>query len=81
MSKTIRNFSLADYYFELLRNLNADSKIELISKLTQSLKKSENDQETSLESLYGAYKSDETAEDIISQIRSSRTFNRNTESL
>jgi hypothetical protein len=34
-----------------------------------------------LQSLYGAYQSDETAEDIIAAIRSSRTFNRNTEPL
>ncbi|MBK7884273.1 MAG: hypothetical protein IPJ81_11110 [Chitinophagaceae bacterium] len=72
--------SLADYYFGFLKNLNSDSKLDLISKLSQSLKESQTISENSLQSLFGAYKSDETADEIISEIRASRVFNRNTES-
>jgi hypothetical protein len=76
-----QNISVADYYFGFLKNLNPDSKVDLISKLSQSLKERENNQDTPLQSLFGAYKSDETAEEIIAALRASRTFNRNTESL
>ena len=73
--------SIADYYFGFLKNLNSDSKLDLISKLSQSLKNTEVSPETSLQSLFGAYKSEESAEDIIHEIRQSKIFNRNTESL
>jgi hypothetical protein len=80
MSSKMKKISLADYYFELLSNLNADSKLDLISKLSQSLKKEDKENKT-LVSLFGAYKSDESAEEIIAQIRGSRSFNRNIEPL
>ena len=81
MITSSQHISLADYYFGFLKNLNSDSKLDLISKLSQSLKEGETIPETSLESLFGAYKSDESAEEIIAQLRASRVFNRNTESL
>ena len=81
MSTANRHISIADYYFEFLKNLNSESKRDLISKLSQSLKATESEEDTSLQSLFGAYKSSESAEEIITSIRSSRTFNRNTESL
>lgn len=75
--------SLADYYFGYLKNLNSDSKLDLISKLSQSLKKKENEisGEISLQSLFGAYQSEETADEIINELRASRVFNRNNELL
>lgn len=73
--------SLADYYFGFLKNLNTDSKLDLISKLCQSLKEPETISETSLQSLFGAYRSEETAEEIIAELRATRMFNRNIESL
>ena len=81
MASINQNISIADYYFDFLKNLNSNSKLDLISKLSQSLKESEKNSETSLQSLVGAYKSDETAEEIIAELRESRIFNRNTESL
>ena len=81
MNTSAHHISLAEYYFGFLENLNADSKLDLISKLSQSLKKDETTQETSLQSLFGAYKSDETADEIIAEIRASRVFNRNIEPL
>ena len=73
--------SLADYYFDFLKNLDAESKLDLISKLSQSLKKKNDTPETSLQSLFGAYPSEETADEIIAELRASRVFNRNTEPL
>ncbi len=81
MNSSTQHISLADYYFGFLKNLNSDSKLDLISKLSQSLKEMETTPNMSLESLFGAYKSDETAEEIIAELRASRVFNRNTEIL
>jgi hypothetical protein len=81
MAAITQNISIADYYFGVLKNLNSNSKLDLISKLSQSLKESERTEETTLQSLFGAYKSDETAEEIIAEIRASRVFKRNTELL
>ena len=38
MNPAIQNSSLADYYFGILKDLNVNSKLDLISKLSQSLK-------------------------------------------
>jgi len=81
MAGNVNKISLSDYYFELLRNLNADSKLDLIARLSQSLKKSEKEKNISLEELFGAYKSDESAVEIIAELRASRTFNHKTETL
>jgi hypothetical protein len=81
MNTSSQHISLAEYYFGLLQHLNADSKLDLISKLSQSLKEDETISETSLQSLFGAYKSGETADEIIAEIRASRLFNRNIETL
>jgi hypothetical protein len=81
MTSLAHETNLADYYFGFLENLNRDSKLDLISKLSQSLKNGENVAEPTLQSLFGAYKSDETAEEIIDGIRASKIFNRNIELL
>ena len=75
MISSAQPISLADYYFDLLKNLNS------ISKLSQSLKENKTLPEISLQSLFGAYKSDETADEIIAELKASRIFNRNIESL
>lgn len=81
MNTSTRDNSLANYYFNFLKNLNSDSKLDLISKLSQSLKTDEIVSETSLQSLFGAYKSEETADELIAELRASRVFSRHTESL
>ena len=81
MNLSSQHISLADYYFGFLKDLNPDSKLDLISKLSQSLKKSDETPPVSLQSLFGAYKSEETADEIIEQLRASRVSNRNIETL
>lgn len=81
MKSAAQHTSLADYYFSFLKNLNADSKLDLISKLSQSLKQASHNNNTSLQSLFGAYRSEETADEIIADIRTSRLANRNIELL
>jgi hypothetical protein len=74
MNSSTQHIDLADYYFSFLKNLNANSKLDLISKLSQSLKNKDTVSETSLQSLFGVYKSEETAEEIIAELRSSRDW-------
>ena len=76
-----QHISPADYYFGILKNLNSESKLDLISKLSQSLKASRTDHKTSLKSIFGSYKSEDTAEEIIAELRTSRVFKRNIEML
>jgi len=68
--------STADFYYGLLNNLSADSKLELISRLSESLKTKKKTKEIILGSLFGAFKSKKSAEEIIAEIRADRTFNR-----
>lgn len=75
------NFNLIDSYFELLNNLSPASKRELISKLSDSLKGSQKPSNKSLKDLYGAFVSKKSAEEIITDLKDSRVFNRNTEGL
>ena len=81
MISSTHNISVAGYYFVFLKHLSSKSKLDPISKLSQSLKENETVQEISLQSLFGAYQSDETAEEIIAELREARVFNRNIESL
>ena len=81
MNTSLEHNNLADYYFGFLKNLNSDSKLDLISKLSRSLKENDTTSEPSLQSLFGAYKSKESAEEIIDKIRQSRVSNRTVEEL
>jgi hypothetical protein len=81
MIASSQNNSLADYYFDFLKNLNSDSKLDLISRLSLSLKEENTASNVPLQSLFGAYNSVETADEIIEELRASRVFNRTIESL
>ena len=75
------NINILDSYFGLLNNLSPDSKLELISRLSQSLKTQPKAKERSLQELFGAFNSEKSAETIIEEIRESRNFNRKIEEL
>ena len=81
MNTSLQSISLTDYYFGFLKNLTPNSKLDLISKLSQSLKKEEDTSSVSLQSLFGAYQSDVTADEMIAEIRNSRVFNHTIEPL
>ena len=70
MKSTAQNIGLSEYYFDFLKNLSAETKIDLIERLSKSLKNREKEESVSLQSLFGAYKSSDTAEEIMAQIRS-----------
>lgn len=79
--KDAEALTVVDSYWSLLKHLSKDVKIRLINKLSASLLKDmEKEDTTSLaDKFYGAWKDDRTAEDIIEDIRNSRNFTRTIE--
>jgi len=79
MNSNRRNINLIDNYFKLLKNLSAESKLKLIEKLTNSMKPSKQNRSNSLKFLSGDFIPEKTADELINEIRESRTFDRKTE--
>ncbi len=75
------NTTLIEGYLRLLDNLSPSTKLDLISKLTLSVKNDISDRKKTFYKSYGAWKSKQTADEIIADIRKSRTFNRHIEQL
>ncbi len=67
-------------YWELLSGLNAKLKLDLIEKLTLSLK-SEISKKSRIKMSFGKWSSEESAEEIIEKLRESRNTNRQIEKL
>ena len=70
------NSRLIEGYLSLLNNLSTDSKLELISRLTLSVKTDIASKKNLLSKAFGAWDSKKSADEIINEIRNSRTFNR-----
>jgi hypothetical protein len=75
------NSTLIEGYLRLLDNLSPSSKLDLISKLTLSVKADITDRKKSFYKAFGAWESGKKAEEIIQEIRNSRAFNRQVEQL
>lgn len=74
------NISNVDTYWSILKNLSSDVKLELISRLSKSLLSKEHTHESNWVSQFaGEWKDSRSAEDIIEDIRNSRTSNREIE--
>ena len=69
---------LANVYLLLLRNLQVEVQLDFIAKLSTSLKYPKQEKKT-VAYYSGIWQSDESAEDIIADIRNARTFNRKIE--
>jgi len=72
---------LINAYFELLKNLDLNSKLDLISRLTKSIKHDLKDKGSDFEKAFGAWDESENAEDITKGIRESRCFSRKIDKL
>ncbi|WP_017734067.1 hypothetical protein [Nafulsella turpanensis] len=73
---------MAENIFRMVKNLSTDVKLELISKITDSLKGTKKEaKDDSWKKLFGAWESEESAEEIIEYIRESRYTNRHIEDL
>lgn len=80
MSSKVSNTRLVEGYIGLLSNLSPSDKLDLISRLTASVKTDLKEKKSSFKMAFGAFDSDKTAEQIIDEIRTSRLFNREIES-
>lgn len=71
---------LLETYLSLLRNLSSNSKLELISALSLSMK---NEQPANglAKTLFGVFETNKSAEQIIEEVKQSRYFNRKVEKL
>ncbi len=74
------NTTLIDGYLRLLDNLSTVNKLDLISKLTTSVKADRKNKKKLFKESFGAFESVKSADEIIKEIRDSRTFNRQIES-
>jgi hypothetical protein len=72
------NHTLIESYLNLLDKLSLDNKLELISRLSRSMRSSTLPK-TSVYDLFGAFQSDQPAEQLISEIHQARFFNRQRE--
>ena len=73
------NTTLIDGYLRMLGNLSPSNKLDLISKLTLSVKTDIGDKSNSFYKAFGAWESKQSTDEIIKDIREIRTFNRRTE--
>ncbi len=79
MKATDINTSIIDGYLRMLDNLSAVSKLDLISRLSLSVKSDMKEKQKVFNESFGAFESKQSADEIITEIRASRNFKRNTE--
>ena len=75
------NSKLINSYLELLKNLDPGNKLDLISKLAQSIKSDFKSKKNTFEKSFGAWDSKDDAHTLAKSIRASRTFKRDIEEL
>jgi hypothetical protein len=80
MERADINTTLIEGYLQLLDKLSPSSKLDLISRLTASIKADLADKQSSFQKAFGAFESDKSADEMITDIRNSRTFTRQIES-
>lgn len=74
------NTTLIEGYLKLLDNLSASNKLDLISRLTLSVKSDLTERKKTFYKSFGAWESEQSAENMIDEIRHSRTFKRESDS-
>jgi hypothetical protein len=72
--------TIVDGYVGLLDNLSTNNKLDLISRLTASVKTDLTNKKSSFRKAFGAFDSKKSAEEIIEEIRNSRVSTRQIES-
>ena len=71
---TFTDRHIVETYSGLLEGLSQESKTELIESLSKSLKSENKNKESDFYNSFGAFASEKPAEEIISEIKSSRKF-------
>lgn len=73
------NAKLIDSYISLLKNMKAQTKLELISKLKKTVEIDTKKDNDAFYKAFGGWDENESAEELIESIKNSRTFNRKIE--
>ena len=73
------NTKLIDSYISLLKNMSAQNKLDLISRLTSTVKKDLEQEKTDFYKAFGSWDENESAKDLTETIRRARKFNRTIE--
>lgn len=71
---------LVDSYLELFKNLSPNSKLDLISGLSASLKKNDKKPTGSLRGIFGEFIPEKSADQLAGELKQARSFTRTTES-
>jgi hypothetical protein len=71
---TFTEKNIIENYLGLFENLNSMSKLELIEKLTKSLKSESKNKESNFYKSFGAFSTEKSSDEIIAEIKSSRKF-------
>ena len=71
---TFTDKNIIENYFGLFESLNSMSKLELIEKLTKSLKAESKDKGNNFYKSFGAFSAEKTSDEINTEIKSSRKF-------
>lgn len=71
---TFTEKNIIENYLRLFENLNSMSKLELIEKLTKSLKSEVKTKESNFYKSFGAFSTEKSSDEIIAEIKSSRKF-------
>ncbi len=79
MNTTEINTSIINGYLKLLENLSPDNKLDLISKLSALVKIDLSKNKSAFKKAFGALDTDQTAEEMITDIRNSRVSTRQIE--
>lgn len=70
------NTNLVDSYYTLLKNLSPNNKLELIARLSKSMKTTKKVKDNSWKSLFGAWELDQTADEFVEELKRDRKFTR-----
>lgn len=81
MKPTDTNAILIHSYLSILKKLNPESQLDLISKLSEGLKKRGKRDKNNFQKSFGAWDQYDSTENLIQIIRKSRKFNRKIEQL
>jgi hypothetical protein len=71
---TFTDKNIIENYFGLFESLDSMSKLELIEKLTKSLKAETKSKENNFYKSFGAFSTEKTSDEINTEIKSSRKF-------
>lgn len=75
------NTKLIDSYISLFKNMSSQNRLDLISKLTDTVKTDIGQGSNDFYKAFGGWDENESADELIDTIKGSRSFNRTIEEL